>query len=126
MAYALFIVAALIASSGFIPILIHARDNKKGIFPDGVEILEYSILHGSDRDDVISSIINKINSSELRVSGENNNEIWEKGWGEILDSVSKDFHPNKLMPQYFDHHKIMRFEGNYIIGITENFVYKFL
>jgi len=95
------------------------------IFPDGVEILEYSILHGSDRDDVISSIINKINSSELRVSGENNNDIWEKGWGEILDSVSKDFHPNKLMPQYFDHHKIMRFEGNYIIGITENFVYKF-
>ena len=95
------------------------------IFPDGVEILEYSILHGSERDDVINSIIDKINSSELRVSGENNNDIWEKGWGEILDSIGNNFHPDKLMPQYFDHHKIMRFEGNYIIGITDNFVYKF-
>ena len=59
------------------------------------------------------------------MSGENNNDVWEKGWGEILNQISNEFDPKKLMPQYFDHHKIMRLDGNFINGLTENFVYKY-
>ena len=95
------------------------------IFVDGLNILEYEVLVGHERDSIIQSIINKINSSDLRISGENNNEVWEKGWGEILASIKNDFSPEKIMPQYFDHHNIMRLDGQYIKGITDNFVYKY-
>jgi hypothetical protein len=89
------------------------------------ELLEYEVLHNEDRDNVIKSVLDKINLKSLRVSGENNNEVWEKGWGEILEEISEKFHPDKIMPQYFDHHNIMRFDGHYIKAISSNFVYKY-
>tara|TARA_B100000989_G_scaffold298602_1_gene288683 strand:+ start:2900 stop:4774 length:1875 start_codon:yes stop_codon:yes gene_type:complete len=95
------------------------------IFPDNFELLEYEIISNEKRDEVIESIIEKINSKDLRISGENNNDVWEKGWGEILNQITNDFDPKKLMPQYFDHHKIMRLDGYFINGLTENFVYKY-
>ena len=95
------------------------------LFGKDFELLEYEILHDEDRDNVIKSILEKINLKSLRVSGENNNEVWEKGWGEILEEISEKFHPDKIMPQYFDHHNIMRFDGHYIKAISSNFVYKY-
>ena len=95
------------------------------LFGKDFELLEYEILHNEDRDNVIKSVLEKINLKSLRVSGENNNEVWEKGWGEILEEISEKFHPDKIMPQYFDHHNIMRFDGHYIKAISSNFVYKY-
>ena len=95
------------------------------LFGKDFELLEYEILHDEDRDNVIKSVLEKINLKSLRVSGENNNEVWEKGWGEILEEISEKFHPDKIMPQYFDHHNIMRFDGHYIKAISSNFVYKY-
>ena len=95
------------------------------IFPNNFDLLEYEIISNEKRDEVINTVIEKINSKDLRVSGENNNDVWEKGWGEILNQISNEFDPKKLMPQYFDHHKIMRLDGNFINGLTENFVYKY-
>ena len=43
----------------------------------------------------------------------------------FLIKFQNEFDPKKLMPQYFDHHKIMRLDGNFINGLTENFVYKY-
>ena len=103
---------------------LNNKDFKK-IFGNNFEILEYEVINGKQRDDVIKSVLDKINLKGLRVSGENNNDVWEKGWGEILDSIANNFHPDKLMPQYFDHHNIMRFDGEYIKAISENFVYKY-
>jgi len=95
------------------------------LFGKDFELLEYEVLHNDERDKVIKSVLDKINLKSLRVSGENNNEVWEKGWGEILEEISENFHPDKIMPQYFDHHNIMRFDGNYIKAISDNFVYKY-
>lgn len=95
------------------------------IFPNQKNLLEYEVLYNNDRDVVIESILRKINMKNLRISGDNNNNIWEKGWGEILESIGDDFTPDKIMPQYFDHHNIMRLDGNYIKALTENFVYKY-
>ena len=79
------------------------------LFGKDFELLEYEVLHNDERDKVIKSVLDKINLKSLRVSGEN----------------SENFHPDKIMPQYFDHHNIMRFDGNYIKAISGNFVYKY-
>ena len=97
----------------------------KEIFPQKNSLLEYEVLYKDDRDKVIKSVLEKIDTKDLRVSGENNNEVWEKGWSEILESVKNNFSPEKIMPQYFDHHNIMRLDGHYIKAISENFVYKY-
>tara|TARA_Y200000002_G_scaffold71953_1_gene56319 strand:+ start:5400 stop:7268 length:1869 start_codon:yes stop_codon:yes gene_type:complete len=95
------------------------------IFRNKENLLEYKVLTSQERDDVIKSILEKINLKDLRISGENNNDVWEKGWGEILDSIRHGFSPEKIMPQYFDHHKIMRLDGKFITEISDNFVYKY-
>ena len=58
-------------------------------FPNNFDLLEYEIISNEKRDEVINTVIEKINSKDLRVSGENNNDVWEKGWGEILNQISK-------------------------------------
>lgn len=95
------------------------------ILKSDFEVLKYRNVNRSERDSIINSIIDKINSDSLRISGSNNNEVWEKGWGEILNKIKDKYDPKKLMPQYFDHHKIMRLDGDYINEISDNFVYKY-
>jgi len=95
------------------------------LFGKDFELLEYEVLHGEDRDNIIKTVLEKINLKNLRISGENNNDVWEKGWGEILEEIAENFHPDKIMPQYFDHHNIMRLDGHYIKAISNNFVYKY-
>lgn len=95
------------------------------ILKSDFEVLKYRNVNQSERDSIINSIIDKMNSDSLRISGSNNNEVWEKGWGEILNKIKDKYDPKKLMPQYFDHHKIMRLDGDYINEISDNFVYKY-
>lgn len=88
--------------------------------------LQYSVLQGQERDAIVQGIENRISSSNLRVAGNNDNEVWERGWGEIHDKIrTQGFSPAILRPQYFDHHRIMRFDGDYIDGNDANFVYEY-
>jgi SAM-dependent methyltransferase len=88
--------------------------------------LAYRVIEGAERDDIMRGITDRIESVDLRVVGGNDNDVWERGWGEILAQVrSKGFTPAVLRPQYFDHHRIMRFDGEYIDGGDANFVYQY-
>ena len=97
----------------------------KNILENDFKVLKYRNVNQQERDGIINSIIDKTNSDSLRISGSNNNDVWEKGWGEILNKIKDKYDPEKLMPQYFDHHKIMRLDGDYINEISDNFVYKY-
>lgn len=88
--------------------------------------LRYRVIEGEERDAIMLGILQRVDSGSLRVVGGNDNTVWERGWGEILEQVQKNgFTPALLRPQYFDHHRIMRFDGEYIDGGDASFVYQY-
>jgi SAM-dependent methyltransferase len=85
---------------------------------------EYKIINEQDRDQVILSIIDSLDNQKFRVSGENDNTVWEKGWGEVLMSVKErdDLTPSSLIPQYFKKDAVRLF-GDYVYSESNNFSY---
>ncbi len=85
--------------------------------------LKYREILGAERDGIIRAVLERIDSSALRVVGGNDSTVWERGWGEILAEVKrKGFKASLLRPQYFEHHRIMRFDGRYIDAGNGEFV----
>lgn len=77
--------------------------------------LRYRVVEGEERDALMLGILERTDHADLRVVGGNDNTVWERGWGEILQQVKdKGFSPEILHPQYLFHHGIMRFDGQYI------------
>jgi SAM-dependent methyltransferase len=86
--------------------------------------LSYTVLEGDAEKDIVDGIEKRIEARDFRIVGDNDNDVWVRGWGEILEQVEQQgFTPDVLRPQYFDHHRIMRFDGKYIDGGDANFVY---
>jgi SAM-dependent methyltransferase len=85
----------------------------------------YRIINGQERDDVILSVISSLQLNKFRVSGENDNTVWEKGWGEVLTTVKNttQFTPNTLIPQYFNKEAVYRLFGDYVISDSADFAY---
>lgn len=85
----------------------------------------YRELIDHERDEVILSIINSLEKNKFRVSGENDNTVWEKGWGEVLSTVknSTAFSSDLLLPQYFKKENISRLFGGYIVSEQQSFEY---
>lgn len=85
--------------------------------------LNYRVIEGDERDAIMLGILERIELPDLRVVGGNDNTVWERGWGEILEQVrSKGFSPEILHPQYLFHHNIMRFCGQYIDAGNTQFI----
>lgn len=85
--------------------------------------LSYRILTGRERDQVIRGIIERTDTADLRVVGGNDNTVWQRGWGEILEQIEqKGFDPALLHPQYLMHHNIMRYDGQYIEAANTDFI----
>lgn len=83
----------------------------------------YKVLEGQDRDDTILSVVSSLESHKFRVSGENDNTVWEKGWGEVLSAVKNaaQFSTDLLLPQYFKKENISRLFGNYVASDSDQF-----
>src|SRR5690242_11384373 len=61
--------------------------------------LSYRVLEGKERDDIMLGILKRIEERNFRIVGENDNTVWIRGWGEILEQVEKQgFAPEHLRP----------------------------
>jgi hypothetical protein len=81
------------------------------------------IVQGAERDGIIRQVLERIDTADLRVVGDNDGTVWERGWGEIFDRIrAQGFDSSLLYPQYFDQHRIMRFDGHYIDAGSSAFV----
>jgi len=85
----------------------------------------YRELTAAERDEVILSVVTSLEKNKFRVSGENDNTVWEKGWGEVLSTVknSSQFSSDLLLPQYFKKETITRLFGDYVVSKDDNFEY---
>ncbi len=86
---------------------------------------DYRVVSESERDEVILSVISNVINNKFRVSGENNNTVWENGWGEVLSVVEKrdTFTPESLIPQYFNKENVYRLFGDYVYSESPTFAY---
>lgn len=74
----------------------------------------YRYLEESKRDEIILTVLKKLEEIGLPASGINDVSRWEKGWGEVLEAVkNQKMNMDILRPQYF-HYNTLRFRGNYI------------
>jgi len=85
--------------------------------------LKYRDLTKEERDDYILDVIN-ILSNEIIYSGEHRINDWEKGWHENLQKFKETKNIENLIPKYHNKHKILRWNGDIIYPLTDNFDYK--
>ena len=89
------------------------------IFPEN---LRYRILSENEKNDVIKTVQEIVARNDLTVSNQDALPRWEKGWQEILDLVKKNsFTEDLLIPQYFQKHKYLHFQDNYILAESDIF-----
>ncbi|MBS3903032.1 MAG: class I SAM-dependent methyltransferase [Anaplasmataceae bacterium] len=81
----------------------------------------YRILKGEERDQVILTVLKKLESDTQVIGAEERTGIWEKGWAENLESFKKTHDEQSLVPKFIRPNQPIRFAGEYILPSTNNF-----
>ena len=99
------------------------QDNIIKKIPD----MEYEILSGEAKNDLMFSIAKDIHEAKFRIVGDNNSTVWQKGWGEVFEKIKdlKDFNINSLKPQYVDKHNLIRIDGEYAIAKSKDLMFNY-
>jgi len=85
--------------------------------------LSYRELDKNERDNYILHVIDVL-TSDITKSGEHRINDWENGWSENLNSFKQTKKINNLIPKYHGKNRIVRWKGDIVMPITENFDYK--
>ncbi|REL34830.1 hypothetical protein [Thalassotalea euphylliae] len=91
-----------------------------------IDGLVYEILTTEQQNAVVDELTEVNRSAQLRVSTQDSNPVWEKGWGEVFQRLasSEDIAREILKPQYFGKDTRLRFDGQYIRAKSNNFEYR--
>ena len=85
--------------------------------------LEYRELTKEERDNYILHVFDVL-TSDITVSGKHRINEWETGWGENLTLFQKTKNIEDLIPKYHGKNRIVRWMGDVVMPITQNFDYK--
>ncbi|HUA53141.1 MAG TPA: hypothetical protein VMB81_13305 [Candidatus Sulfotelmatobacter sp.] len=84
--------------------------------------LRCAFLADEDRDRAILGVLRELHK-DLRVSGGDDNTVWERGWSEVLADVRRDgFALEVLRPQYYRGQVVIRLAGGYVAAETDGFL----
>jgi len=82
----------------------------------------YRMLTGADRDDVLLSVINKIDNDTVRVAEPERRQIWEKGWAENLKDFEDSGHDvSAILPKFVRQDAIIRLNRDYARPLNPGF-----
>jgi nucleoside-diphosphate-sugar epimerase len=85
--------------------------------------LTYRKLTKKERDEYILNFINVL-TNDVTKSGKHRLNEWESGWEENLNLFKTSSDINDLIPKYHGKNRIVRWMGEPVLPITENFDYK--
>jgi hypothetical protein len=85
--------------------------------------LTYRELSKNERDNYFLHVF-EVLTSDITKSGEHRINEWETGWAENLNSFKLTNNPEKLTPKYHGKNRIVRWNGDVVMPITDNFDYK--
>ena len=84
--------------------------------------LRFSELSPLETKSLVDELKRDIDTNRFRVSGVDENNIWERGWQEVANRVSSSgVNEENLHPQYFGKYPFVRLDGRFIRPITSNF-----
>ena len=83
--------------------------------------LEYEILEGKDKEEVILKVLKKIYSDQQKVGTEERKGVWFRGWRENLDAYRESRDLKDLTPKFIRPNSPIRFKGNFIQPTVYNF-----
>ena len=96
---------------------------RTAVGPQGCGALSYRRPSAAERDVILLEVLKHLEDAGIRVSGENDPAVWERGWGQIRDVVARDgFNLKSLKPQYFRNQMVLRLAGDYACAPNEAFV----
>lgn len=82
----------------------------------------YRTLEGDERDQVLLSVLKRIDSGQVGVAGKEGKTRWEKGWLENLKNfLEHDHHLSKLVPKYIRPNQPLRLNQNYVMRSDPDF-----
>lgn len=82
----------------------------------------YRRLEQRERDDTILTILKRIESPSLGISGVDQKERWIRGWNENLDMfVTSGYDEHTLVPKFIKPNQPVRLDGDYAIPLNDNF-----
>jgi hypothetical protein len=85
--------------------------------------LKYRDLTQEERDEYILNNLN-ILTNDITVSGKHRINEWESGWEENLNLFKSTKNINDLIPKYHGKNRVVKWMGDVVMPITENFDYK--
>lgn len=101
------------------------------ISADELEDVERSIVCNKDlrfrridsclRDSVVVSVLKRIYSGDMWVSGPDKKEIWDRGWSENAREYEQSRDLTSLSPKFLQSKKFLRMDNCYIEPIDSNF-----
>jgi len=87
----------------------------------------YKILGGKKRDEIILSILKKIDSDKQVIGAEERKDVWYSGWAENLESfIQSGCNLDALVPKFIRDKQIIRYDGNYIQPANSKFELNFM
>jgi len=85
--------------------------------------LKYRTLTNDERDSYILNYVDVL-TNDITKSGEHRINEWENGWEENLKLYQLENNIDNLIPKYHGKNKIVRWMGDVIMPLTDNFDYK--
>jgi len=82
----------------------------------------YRVIEGLERDQLILTILKRIDADQQKIAADERQEIWNKGWAENLQSfVDSGFNLDSLTPKFIRPGQPIRFNGRFIMPTNPNF-----
>ena len=88
----------------------------------GLGNFEYEVLRGSERDQVLSDTVGRIESGTFSLAGPEGKSRWERGWAENRDALLAGEHEaSALVPRYIRPAAPLRLDQEFILAADPQF-----
>ena len=89
--------------------------------------LRYREMEQHERDQAMLTILKRLESPNLGISGIDQKERWIRGWNENLNMfIESGYDERSLIPKYIKQKHPVRLHGDYVMPLNENFERDFL
>jgi hypothetical protein len=83
-------------------------------------------MNQDERDELITSILKRIESGDLAVSGPRRQSDWERGWAENLAEFERTGDIYVLTPKFIKPDQPIRLNRDYVVPLSERFEFDFV
>jgi hypothetical protein len=83
-------------------------------------------LDTTERDRVLVSILKRLASGDLWISGPDKQGIWEEGWSDNLEEYEKVRDVTVLTPKFIRPNQVLRLNHDYVQALDPNFEFNFV